>query len=199
MSAARGIRRERADDGPAVRTVLQAAFGGPIEAEIVEELQASGDLVLALVAEQSGAIAGYLAFPRLELDLGERMVPVAGLAPIGVAPALQRQGIGAALIREGIARLADRGERLVFVLGAPDYYWRFGFRVTDEFVSDYAGPYFQALALAPDAPTAGRVFYPRAFRPALIPCRATSSRSNTTARRSPVGSGRTTRRRCSAC
>src|SRR5688572_18663907 len=99
MSAAPITRRERPDDGPAVRAVLQAAFGSSVEANIVEELRASGDLIFALVAEQSGTIAGYAAFPRLELDLGERTVPAAGLAPVGVVPALQRQGIGAALIR----------------------------------------------------------------------------------------------------
>jgi putative acetyltransferase len=163
MSAASVIRRERADDGPAVRAVLQAAFGGSAEANLVEELRAAGDLILALIAERSGSIAGYAAFPRLELDLGDRMVPVAGLAPIGVAPAWQHQGIGSALIRDGVARLKDRGERLVFVLGEPDYYSRFGFKVTDRFVSQYAGPYFQALTLAPDAPAAGKVFYPPAF------------------------------------
>jgi putative acetyltransferase len=163
MSATPVIRRERADDGPAVRVVLRAAFGGSAEANLVEELRAAGDLIFALIAERSGSIAGYAAFPRLDLDLGERMAPVAGLAPIGVVPALQRQGIGSALIHNGVARLKDRGERLVFVLGEPDYYGRFGFRVTDRFVSQYAGPYFQALTLAPDAPAAGKVLYPPAF------------------------------------
>ena len=60
-------------------------------------------------------------------------------------------------------RSADRAQRLVFVLGDPAYYGRFGFTVMDGFVSRYAGPYFQALMLAPDAPKAGRVSHPRAF------------------------------------
>ena len=157
------IRPERADDGPAVRTVLEAAFGGTVEAGVVDALRAEGDVVLALIAEREGQIAGYVAFPRLNLDLGARTVPVIGLAPVGVAPPMQRQGIGSALIRDGLARLKDRGERLVFVLGDPAYYGRFGFTVMDRFVSRYAGPYFQALTLAPDAPVAGRVSYPRAF------------------------------------
>jgi putative acetyltransferase len=80
-----------------------------------------------------------------------------------VSPPLQRQGIGGALIRDGLARLKDRAERLVFVLGDPAYYGRFGFTVMDSFVSRYAGPYFQALMLTPDAPKAGRVSFPRAF------------------------------------
>ena len=143
--------------------MLQAAFGSAIEADVVDSLRKAGDLVLALVAEQSGGIVGYVAFPRLDLDLGGRTVPVIGLAPVGVEPALQRQGIGCALIRDGIARLKDRGERLVFVLGDPGSYGRFGFKVMDRFVSRWAGPYFQTLVLAPDAPAAGRVSYPQAF------------------------------------
>ena len=157
------IRPERADDAPQVRAVLDAAFGGSVESGVVDQLRADGDLILALVAEAAGGIAGYVAVPRLDLDLGVRTVPVVGLAPVGVAPGCQRQGIGTALIREGLARLRDRGERLVFVLGDPAYYGRFGFKVMDRFVSRYAGPYFQTLALAPDAPTAGKVSYPRAF------------------------------------
>jgi putative acetyltransferase len=157
------IRAERAGDAARVRALLEAAFAGSTEADLVETLRAEGDLILALVAERPGALAGYAAFPRLDLELDGRAVPVAGLAPVAVMPALQHQGIGAALIRDGLARLKDRGERLVFVLGDPAYYARFGFRPTGRFVSRYAGPYFQVLPLAPDAPAAGRISYPNAF------------------------------------
>jgi len=157
------IRPERAGDATGVRATLEAAFGGTPEAVLVERLRAGGDLVMALVAEQAERVVGYVAFPRLDLDLGARCVPVIGLAPAGVSPDRQRQGIGGALIRAGIARLKDRAERLVFVLGDPVYYGRFGFAVMDGYVSRYAGPYFQALMLAPDAPKSGRVSYPKAF------------------------------------
>lgn len=163
MSRVPLIRPELPGDVPGVRAVLEAAFGGTQEADAVERLHADGDLVLALVAHEAGGAAGYAAFPRLALDLGGRSVPAVGLAPLGVLPARQRQGIGSALVRAGIARLKDRGERLLFVLGDPAYYGRFGFAAMDGFVSRYAGPYFQALKLAPDAPDAGRVIYPKAF------------------------------------
>lgn len=157
------IRPERPEDAPRVRAVLEAAFGGKVEADITDSLRSDGDFILALVAERSGNVAGYAAFLRLSLDLGERTVPVVGLAPVGVLPDRQRQGIGSALIRDGIARLKDRGERLVFVLGEPGYYGRFGFKVMDGFVSQYAGPFFQTLALAADAPASGKVSYPKPF------------------------------------
>jgi putative acetyltransferase len=163
MSDALSIRPERPEDAAPVRALLDAAFGGDTESKVVEQLRADGDFVLSLVAENGEGIAGYAGFPRLVLRLDERNVPVAGLAPVGVSPVLQSRGIGGALIRDGLVRLGDRAERLVFVLGDPAYYGRFGFTVMDGFVSRYAGPYFQALMLAPDAPKAGRVSYPRAF------------------------------------
>lgn len=163
MSDTLNIRPERPEDAAAVRALLDAAFGGETESKVVEQLRADGDFVLSLIAERGEGIAGYAGFPRLVLRLDERNVPVAGLAPVGVSRRLQRQGIGGALIRDGLARLKDRAERLVFVLGDPAYYGRFGFTVMEGFVSRYAGPYFQALMLAPDAPKAGRVSYPRAF------------------------------------
>jgi putative acetyltransferase len=163
MSDAFNIRSERPGDAAAVCALLDAAFGGEVESKVVKRLRADGDFVLSLVAENREGVAGYAGFPRLVLRLDERNVPVVGLAPVGVSPSLQRKGIGSALIRDGLARLKDRAERLVFVLGDPAYYGRFGFTVMEGFVSRYAGPYFQALMLAPDAPKAGRVSYPKAF------------------------------------
>ena len=162
MSSIPVIRLERPGDAPRVRALLEAAFGGTAEADLVDRLRGGGDLVQSLVAEHGG-VAGYVAFPRLTLDLGERSVPVIGLAPVAVAPDRQHQGTGSALIRAGLARMKDRGERLVFVLGEPAYYGRFGFEVMPGFASPYAGRYFQTLKLAPDAPLSGTVSYPKPF------------------------------------
>jgi putative acetyltransferase len=157
------IRPERAADAPGIRSVLEAAFAGTIEADLVDRLRVGGHFVLSLVAEQSGCIAGHVAFPRLTLATRGQTMPAVGLAPVGVLPSSQRQGIGSALIRAGLAHLMDAGEPIVFVLGEPDYYVRFGFRAVDGYVSPYAGPYFQALKLAPDAPASGVVTYPAPF------------------------------------
>jgi putative acetyltransferase len=146
-----------------VRAVLEAAFGRSAEADLVERLRAAGDLVLALVAEQRSAAAGYVAFPRLTLATRGRSIPAVGLAPLGVRPECRRQGIGGALVRAGLTQLRDDGERIVFVLGDPAYYGRFGFKAMDGYVSPHAGPNFQALRLAPDAPASGIVTYPPPF------------------------------------
>ena len=44
-----------------------------------------------------------------------------------MVPKFQRQGIGGALIKKGIEILAKSGIDLVFVVGHPQYYPRYGF------------------------------------------------------------------------
>ena len=50
-----------------------------------------------------------------------------GLAPMAVRPPKQRQGVGAALVREGLVQCRALGCDAVVVLGHPRYYPRFGF------------------------------------------------------------------------
>jgi putative acetyltransferase len=159
------IRTEQPGDAAELRRVLEAAFGGTAEVDLVDRLRRDCDIALSLVAVADGNIIGHVAFPRLVLKMSDRRVPVCGLAPLAVQPDRQRQGIGSMLVREGLSRLADRAEALVFVLGDVGYYRRFGFD-TDaaaKFQSAYAGPHFQVLRLSPSAPSSGALRYPGAF------------------------------------
>ena len=92
-------------------------------------------------------------------------MPAVGLAPLAVAADIRRHGVGGALVRRGLALLAERGEQLVFVLGDPAYYHRFGFdaAAAAPFMSPYRGPHFMVLRLATTAPLDGAVRYPPAF------------------------------------
>lgn len=155
------IRSERPEDMAAIRGVLEAAFPGPEEARLVEELRADGDAAIALVAEAAGVVVGHVMFS-----------PVAGpfralgLGPVAVAPAHQRSGIGDKLIRQGLAEAAAAGWQGVVVLGEPAYYRRFGFdpALAEGFISPYAGPYLMVLALGGPLPaTSGRIDYAPAF------------------------------------
>ncbi len=159
------IRPERAGDEPAVRRVLDDAFAGPEEGQLVGRLRANGDVVLSLVALDDGRIVGYVAWPRLWIQTPRDQYKAIAMAPLAVDPSHQRRGIGSALTREGLARLRALGESIVFVLGDPVYYRRFGFTVEAAagYVSSYAGAHFMALKLNEGAQSEGRVQYPAAF------------------------------------
>jgi putative acetyltransferase len=156
------VRDETPADFAAIRAVNEAAFGGAQEADLVDTLRRDGDLLLSLVADDGGVI-GHVAFSRVQLE-GESD-PAVALAPVAVRPEWQRRGAGTALIEHGLQRLRQSGETLVFVLGEPAYYGRFGFAAAPaaRFETPYPGPYFQSLALSPRAPSAGRLRYARAF------------------------------------
>jgi len=159
------IRAERADDAEPVDRLLDAAFSGPAEASLVDKMRRHGDIVLSLVATRADAVVGYAAWPRLWVDTGQAALKAIGLAPLAVTPTLQGQGIGSALVETGLVRLKDRNESLVFVLGDPGYYGRFGFSrdAARGYECDYASDHFMALKLAADAPKRGQVRYPAAF------------------------------------
>jgi putative acetyltransferase len=159
------IRAERTDDVATIRGVLISAFPGPAEADLVERLRANRELMLSLVAELEGTVCGYVAFPRLVVESAGEGADAAGLAPLAVSPQSHRCGIGSLLVREGLRLLDAQGLPLVFVLGDPAYYARFGFdpAAARSFDSPYSGTHFMALRLSENAPRGGKVRYPAAF------------------------------------
>lgn len=159
------IRPEAAQDLAAIHAVVTAAFGQRAEADLVDALRKDGDLVLSLVAEVEGAVVGHVGFSRLWIEQDGQRTPGISLAPVSVLPQNQHKGIGRALVGAGHLRLKAQGERIVFVLGDPAYYQRFGFAVATAapFACVYQGEYLQALRLAADAPASGTVIYAPAF------------------------------------
>lgn len=108
------IRPEsRADaDADAIAAVTIAAFATleisqHTEQFIVKALRAAGALAVSLVAELDGQVIGHVAFSPVSLSDGTP--DWYGLGPVSVLPEQQRQGIGKALIREGLARLLPSG------------------------------------------------------------------------------------------
>jgi putative acetyltransferase len=110
------VREERPEDRAAVRRVEEAAFGRPDEADIVDALRGDAAWALSLVAVVGGEVVGHLLLCR-----GDRAMT---LGPLAVLPERQRSGVGAALMRAGLARVREP----VVLLGHPAYYARFGFR-----------------------------------------------------------------------
>ena len=160
------VREAVAGDAAAIRDVHLAAFPTALEADLVERLQRDGDALLSLVADEDGRIVGHIFMSRMTASGEGRDYRAVGLAPVAVLPERQKAGIGGRLIRAALAAMAAQGEELVFVLGEPVYYRRFGFdpAAAAPFASPYAGPYFMALALNGAAlPRAGRADYAAAF------------------------------------
>ena len=161
------IRAATAADAVAIDILVAQAFGQDAEARLVERLRASDRMTCELVAEEDGAIVGQITFSPVRIgdDHGEDRWW--GLAPLSVAPAWQKRGIGAGLIGAGldVARLA--GVTLVAVLGEPAYYGRFGFLPAERLglrcVYEVPGEYFMACQPVAGVLPAGTVHYDAAF------------------------------------
>lgn len=148
------VRAEEPADYPDVRAVNEQAFGGRVEARIVDALRSS-EGSLSLVALTDGRVAGHILFTPVTIVPSGGEVRVAGLAPMAVRPEVQRQGIGSALIGEGLARCRRLGYQAVVVVGHPEYYPRFGFAPAKTKGLEYEHPVapeaFMVLELEPEA------------------------------------------------
>lgn len=156
------IRLATPDDAQAIAALNEAAFGGPDEAEIVRKLDADGDNLLSLVAHDDREILGHVQFFPILVDGADI---AAGFGPMSVTPARQKRGIGSGLLRFGLQMMEGAGRQLVFVLGHPDYYPRFGFsaEAAQAFDAPWSGPAFMALRFAKTGPQSGMLTYPQAF------------------------------------
>ena len=162
------IRSERVEDLPGIREVNVAAFDTALEADLVDALRERARPLVSLVALAGTEIVGHILFSPVTL-LSHPDMSVMGLAPMAVSPALQRQGIGSALVRAGLEECRLQGAVAVVLIGHADYYPRFGcvpastFGLTSEYeVPDEA---FMALELVPGAlqQRAGTIRYHQAF------------------------------------
>ncbi|BAZ92518.1 N-acetyltransferase [Thiohalobacter sp. COW1] len=126
------IRTTTDADTAAIAALLNAAFGpdqGPEIAALVADLlhDPSARPLLSLAATREGRMVGYILFTHTQIAGAEPTVSSAILAPMAVHPDHQGQGIGGRLIAAGLEQLKAAGVQLVFVLGHPGYYPRYGF------------------------------------------------------------------------
>ena len=161
MSAAI-IREEKPDDAIAIQKLHRAEFSGNAEADLVEEMCGSGKVLLSLIVEDGGKIVGHVLYSKITIDGIEN---AAALGPIAVDDGHQKRGFGSQLIEEAHRRLPAMGIAIVFVLGDPAYYKRFGFSAQQAtaFHTPYDGPYMQSVKLSRDAPPSGTLVYPSPF------------------------------------
>ena len=156
------IRNDIDRDAAAIRAVVTEAMkllpqATGTEAAIVDRLRADNALSLSLVAEDGGAVVGYLV--ASEARIGD----VTGwglIGPVAVLPSRHGEGIGSALIAEAIRRLRA-GCKGAALVGDPGYYGRFGFRALPGLrVGDIPPRFVQALPFDGSEPEGELIHHP---------------------------------------
>jgi putative acetyltransferase len=150
------IRDEDAGDRDAIFDVVSRAFPTPAEAQLVDRLRAAGAATISLVALHGERLVGHVLFSPVRVDAegSAASFDAIGLAPLAVAPDVQNAGIGAALTRAGLAACRGRRHPIVFVLGHPGYYLRFGFEPAAPRGLHYAAGFERAFFVAELVPGA---------------------------------------------
>ena len=113
-----------------VLQIERLAFGYEKEADLVRGLlyDLSAKPVLSLLAFKKDRAVGHILFTTARLLGTKDTASIVILAPLAIVPDAQKQGIGGKLIEQGLELLSKSGVDLVFVLGHPEYYPRYGFK-----------------------------------------------------------------------
>ena len=156
------IRKETPKDIADIHALEVEAFGRAEEADLVDRLRDEGVLWLSQVALRNDQVVGHAAYSLVKVSDGGSVWCFPALGPIAVEPARQGRGIGGALIRAGIEVVRDAGYGLLFLVGHPTYYPRFGFQpaLPLGFTSDWVkpdGPHEHFMALVLDQSLIGSV------------------------------------------
>ena len=165
------FRDMRGDEADEIDRLLNAAFGGNDEVDLVHRLRRDGDMFCEMVAPHDGRIAGYAALSRMVAPEGWLC-----LAPVAVRPDLQRgtlapKGqakqpwqVGRRLVTALVDGVLQMGAPAVVVLGHPDFYRQCGF--SSQRAARLKTPYpvaYTLLAAPGDAAPDAELIYPRAF------------------------------------
>ncbi len=127
------VRNTTEADEPAIWQVHEAAFS-PQEGCTIADLaiallhDPTATPSLSLLACAGPTPIGHVLFTSVLIWDSDKSPVARILAPLAVIPESQRQGTGTQLVRTGLVTLGESGCELVFVLGHPGYYPRFGFQ-----------------------------------------------------------------------
>lgn len=124
------IKKATNSDLKNVLHIETEAFGHSKESNLVNSLlnDDSAKPLLSLLAIDDDAAVGHILFTKVRITRNEDALSAMILAPLAILPDAQGKGVGGKLIEEGLKQLSESKVDLVFVLGHPEYYPRFGFK-----------------------------------------------------------------------
>jgi putative acetyltransferase len=168
------IRAEKTEDFERISEVNLEAFESETESRLIAAIRGSEYFIpeLSLVAEIDGQIVGHILFSEISIHSSEKVYPVLSLAPMAVLPSFQNQGIGSALVRQGLEEVKKTEYDIIVLIGHPGYYPRFGFELARdhglELEFEVPDEAFMVLETRPGAlkNVSGVVKYPAAFNAA---------------------------------
>lgn len=151
---ARDLKRGEEED---VDTLLKAAFGGPAEAQLVAKLRKSKAIAGEQVMPMGDRIVGYYALSFMIEPQGWLC-----LAPVAIAPDVQRRGYGKRMIGM-LTEWARLTGTPIVVLGDPEFYEKTGFTRAGaaQLLSPYPSDHTMVCGVT-GAPT-HQLVYPAAF------------------------------------
>ncbi len=119
------IRKQLPSDESAIEALYDRVFGKDRRSRISYRYREGIAPLegLCLAAEAEGTVVGAIRFWPVRFE----REPALLLGPLAIAPEHHGRGVGRALLAASLTRIARRPERLVFLVGDPDYYRRRGF------------------------------------------------------------------------
>jgi predicted N-acetyltransferase YhbS len=120
------LRQEALADSPAVESLLDRCFGADRGRKVSYRYRVGVPPLadLCFVAEDEvGDLVGAIRYWPIRLSRHPALL----LGPLAIDPDRQGRGIGRALVFHSLETAAAAGHRLVFLVGDPAYYGRFGF------------------------------------------------------------------------
>lgn len=132
------IRESLVPDRVAIESLYPKAFPDEDLLPLVREQLRDPYCTISLVAVIDSTVVGNIIFTKC--GVSGCNIKAALLAPLAVDPIHQKQGVGSALIQAGLRRLREEAFSMVFVLGDPAYYGRFGFETESSIGTPYPIP-----------------------------------------------------------
>ena len=138
------MKRPTFEDYPRIFELLKRAFApSTFESDLVRNLKDKGKISFDLIIEEGSQVLAYICYSTA---YGTRRTRIGyHLAPVAVLPERQGEGLGRRIIIESLIALGNNLP--VYVLGDPNYYATFGFKMdkTQKCIFDPSGEHFMVI------------------------------------------------------